>query len=52
MHRNTQPGSFITRPGLGTSGWGDGTAWMLGITNAMYAFGATDGGLSTFAFPE
>jgi choline transport protein len=39
-----QPASWVTEAGLGTSGWGDGTAWLLGITNAMYAYGGTDGG--------
>ncbi|EXJ78191.1 hypothetical protein A1O3_09352 [Capronia epimyces CBS 606.96] len=45
MHKQAQPGSYITQSGLGTSGWGSGTAWMLGVTNAMYAFGATDGAI-------
>lgn len=44
MSKNRQSVSFIVQSGLGTSGWGDGTAWVLGITNAMYAFGGTDGG--------
>lgn len=44
MRQQTQPASFIIQPGLGTSGWDSGTAWLLGITNAMYAFGGTDGG--------
>lgn len=44
MSKNKQSGRFIVQSGLGTSGWGDGTAWVLGITNAMYAFGGTDGG--------
>ena len=26
----------------GTSGWGTGTAWLLGLTNSMYAFTSTD----------
>ena len=37
------PASFLTQTHLGTSGWDDGTAWVLGIANAMYAFGGTDG---------
>jgi choline transport protein len=44
MKGETQPASFITKSGLGTSGWSDSTAWLLGITNAMYTFGGTDGG--------
>lgn len=47
MQQSTQPGSFLTRSDLGTSGWNPGTAWLLGIANAMYAFGGTDGGLWT-----
>ena len=50
MHRGTQPASFLTRSGFGESGWDDGTAWVLGIANAMYAFGATDGGRSKIPF--
>lgn len=42
-----QSASWVTEGGLGTSGWGDGTAWLLGITNAMYAYGGTDGGTSS-----
>ncbi|KAF2120327.1 amino acid/polyamine transporter I [Lophiotrema nucula] len=45
MKGETQPASFITRPGLGTSGWSDSTAWLLGISNAMYTFGGTDGAI-------
>jgi choline transport protein len=46
MHQSTQPGSFVTRSDLGTSGWSSGVAWLLGIANAMYAFGGTDAGMS------
>ena len=35
LKKQTQPGSFITRKGLGTSGWGEGTAWLLGVGNAL-----------------
>lgn len=35
LKKHTQPSSFITQPGLGTSGWGSGTAWVLGLGNAM-----------------
>ena len=44
MHQSVQPISFLTRSDLGSSGWNPGTAWLLGISNAMYAFGGTDGG--------
>lgn len=36
LKEQTQPASFITQRGLGTSGWGEGTAWMLGVGNALY----------------
>lgn len=36
LKKQTQPASFITESGLGTSGWSDGTAWMIGIGNALY----------------
>ena len=42
MRRQSQPLSTITTPGPGRSGWGIGPAWLLGITNSMYAFGAND----------
>ncbi|KAI9146855.1 choline transporter [Paramyrothecium foliicola] len=42
MHKNTNDASSLTQSGLGVSGWSPGMAWMLGITNAMYAFGGTD----------
>ncbi|KAF7548700.1 hypothetical protein G7Z17_g6886 [Cylindrodendrum hubeiense] len=45
MHDHTNEGSFLVQSNLGTSGWDSGTAWMLGITNCMYAFGATDGAI-------
>jgi choline transport protein len=45
MHGPAQPASFITSSSFGSSGWSFGVAWVLGITNAMYAFGATDGGM-------
>lgn len=35
LEKQTQPASFIIRSGLGTSGWSDGTAWMMGIGNAL-----------------
>lgn len=44
MHKHLNRGSFLVEPGLGTSGWNSGTAWTLGISNCMYAFGGTDGG--------
>ena len=42
LRKQTQPLSSITTPGPGRSGWGVGSAWLLGITNSMYAFSATD----------
>lgn len=51
MHQHTNEGSFLVQANLGTSGWNSGTAWMLGIANCMYAFGATDGGRSPI-FPD
>ena len=35
LKKHTQPSSFITQPGLGTSGWASGTAWVIGLGNAM-----------------
>ncbi|KAI4204343.1 MAG: hypothetical protein LQ346_001615 [Caloplaca aetnensis] len=35
LKKRTQPGSFITRSGQGTSGWSPGTAWVLGVGNAL-----------------
>ncbi|PWY89149.1 choline transporter [Aspergillus heteromorphus CBS 117.55] len=37
-----QPASFLLEDGFGTTGWNDGTAWMLGVMNAMYAIAGTD----------
>jgi choline transport protein len=50
MHEQVQPPSFLVSPSAGETGWGSGVSWMLGICNAMYAFGGTDGGedLCTF----
>ncbi|KAF2798207.1 amino acid transporter [Melanomma pulvis-pyrius CBS 109.77] len=45
MKGKTQSRSFITQPGLGSSGWSDSTAWLLAISNAMYTFGGTDGAI-------
>jgi choline transport protein len=47
MHSTVKDSSFLTDSGFGTSGWNSSTAWLLGIANAMYAFGATDGGKIT-----
>jgi choline transport protein len=44
MKQHTRSGSFITDTSYGTSGWSYITAWFLGISNAMYAYGGTDGG--------
>ena len=43
MRQQEEPGSFIVESNLGRSGWSSGTAWTLGITNAMYTFGGLDG---------
>ncbi|KAK7398128.1 hypothetical protein QQX98_012492 [Neonectria punicea] len=45
MHKHTNDGSYLVQSNLGTSGWDSGTAWLLGITNCMYAFGGTDGAI-------
>ncbi|RDW93098.1 uncharacterized protein DSM5745_00420 [Aspergillus mulundensis] len=46
MQEYVRPGSFLVSPGTGIeTGWGPGVSWMLGICNAMYAFGGTDGAL-------
>ncbi|KAI9718467.1 MAG: hypothetical protein M1828_006712 [Chrysothrix sp. TS-e1954] len=45
LKKQTQPASFITQSGLGKSGWNMGTAWMLGVGNALYAYGSTDGAI-------
>ena len=42
LRRQTQPLSSITTPGPGRSGWSISSAWLLGVTNSMYAFSATD----------
>ncbi|KAL8856519.1 MAG: hypothetical protein Q9178_006834 [Gyalolechia marmorata] len=45
LKKQTQPGSFITQSGLGRSGWSTGTAWVMGVGNALYAFAGTDGAI-------
>lgn len=35
MKKHNNPWSYITEPHLGTSGWGEGTAWVLGSINSM-----------------
>ncbi|CRL28604.1 Amino acid/polyamine transporter I [Penicillium camemberti] len=45
MHRNTNNMWDIIRSDQGTSGWSNGTAWLLGIINSMYCFGASDGAI-------
>lgn len=35
LKKHTQPASWITQSGLGTSGWSTGTAWVLGVGNAL-----------------
>lgn len=46
MHKTRQPTSFLIESGIGKSGWNDGIAWLLSISNAMYAYGGIDGGMS------
>lgn len=48
MHQHVNRSSFLVESNLGTSGWDSGTAWILGISNCMYAFGGTDGGKCSF----
>ncbi|CAG7934397.1 unnamed protein product [Penicillium olsonii] len=43
MHKHRQPAEFLVQSGLGTSGWSDGTGWLLSISNAMYAYGGVAG---------
>ncbi|KPM37242.1 hypothetical protein AK830_g9303 [Neonectria ditissima] len=45
LHKHTNEGSYLVQSNLGTSGWNSGTAWLLGITNCMYAFGGADGAI-------
>ncbi|KAL4964410.1 amino acid/polyamine transporter I [Aspergillus stella-maris] len=45
MHEHTQPASFLGSTQAGQTGWGVGVSWVLGICNAMYAFGGTDAAL-------
>ena len=35
LRQHTQPVSLIIKPYPGTSGWGFGPAWMMGIGNSM-----------------
>lgn len=42
LRKQSQPLSSITTPGSGRSGWPIGPVWLLGVTNLMYAFSATD----------
>ncbi|KAF2168982.1 hypothetical protein M409DRAFT_65312 [Zasmidium cellare ATCC 36951] len=45
MHEETQPASYLTQPRLGVSGWSTSAAWLLAISNGMYAYGGTDGAI-------
>ncbi|KAI4944262.1 hypothetical protein J4E91_008817 [Alternaria rosae] len=38
----TNDASFVLASDPGVSGWNQGAAWLLGITNAMYNFGGSD----------
>jgi len=42
MRQATNPGSLVTQSNLGASGWNQGTAWVLGVANAMYCFAGAD----------
>ncbi|RAK94419.1 amino acid permease [Aspergillus costaricaensis CBS 115574] len=42
MCQEKQPVSFLLQRGYGTSGWNEGTAWMLGIMNTMYSMTGID----------
>ena len=42
LRRQSQPLSYVITPLQGNSGWHVGPAWLLGVTNSMYAFGGTD----------
>ena len=42
LRKQSQPLTSIITPGPGRSGWGIGPAWLLGVTNSMYPFSATD----------
>ena len=46
MCQQKQPVSFLLQRGYGTSGWNEGTAWMLGIMNTMYCMTGIDAGMS------
>ncbi|KAI1746649.1 amino acid/polyamine transporter I [Xylaria castorea] len=45
LHNHVNDGSYLVKSGLGNSGWNVGTAWILAISNSMYAFGGTDGAI-------
>ncbi|KAI0184920.1 amino acid/polyamine transporter I [Xylaria flabelliformis] len=45
LHKHVNKGSYLVKSGVGNSGWDVGTAWILAISNSMYAFGATDGAI-------
>ncbi|CAI7603836.1 unnamed protein product [Penicillium glandicola] len=45
MRQHTNTTSYIIKSGQGTSGWNNGTAWLLGIIDSMYCFGASDGAI-------
>lgn len=46
MCQEKRPVSFLLQRGYGTSGWNEGTAWMLGIMNTMYCMTGIDAGMS------
>lgn len=44
MHDHVQGKSFAVASNEANSGWNSGAAWLLAISNAMYAFASADGG--------
>ncbi|CAG8948961.1 hypothetical protein HYFRA_00002089 [Hymenoscyphus fraxineus] len=42
MKKHNNPWPYLTESHLGTSGWGEPTAWILGSINSMYAFSGCD----------
>ncbi|PYH45738.1 amino acid transporter [Aspergillus saccharolyticus JOP 1030-1] len=45
MHDHVQGKSFAVATNQANSGWNSGAAWLLAISNAMYAFASADGAI-------
>ncbi|PYH75503.1 amino acid transporter [Aspergillus uvarum CBS 121591] len=45
MHDHVQGKSFAVASNQANSGWNSGAAWLLAISNAMYAFASADGAI-------